>query len=126
MANNVRSSGAADQVGGRPPHDLGPFAVEDLAHSELTAAVRTLAPWIYQLVDTWETYITVGGFPQAVAAHQIEDRESRLALSSGITVAPARSDPALGRTLKRSLMDVIHGESFRKAAWSLTQPDAFV
>lgn len=124
--HRIRSSYAADQVGGRPPNELGPFAVEDLTHAKLTAAVRTLAPWIHRLVDTWEDYLTVGGFPQAVAAYLIGDGESRFDLSSGITEGPAMGDPALGRTLKQSLLDVIHGESFRKAAWSLTQTDTFV
>ena len=67
--------------------------------------------------------MTVGGFPQAVAVHEGESGTSR-----GAFPAAFGADFDIGRqhALKQSLLDVIHGESFRKAAWSLTQTGAFV
>ena len=100
----VRSGSGSARSIGSPPNDFGPFAVADLTTATVSDAVRTLAPWLRRLVAEWETYLTVGGFPQAVAAHEAEE----------------------SRVFQRTLLDVIHGESFRRAAWSLTQTDAFV
>ena len=119
----ARADAAPDRAGGRPPGELEPFAVADLTHSTLAEAVRVLAPWIPQLVDAWETYLSVGGFPQAIAVHETESGTPGGAFSSAFS-----ADFNIGRrqALKQSLLDVIHGESFRKAAWSLTQTGAFV
>ena len=119
----ARAAAVPDRVGGHPPSDLGPFAVANLTHSTLADAVRVLAPWIPQLVDTWEAYMTVGGFPQAIAVHETESGPPGGAFSSAFT---AGFDIGRQRALKQSLLDVIHGESFRKAAWSSTQTGAFV
>lgn len=119
----IRSADAPGRVGGLPPNDLEPFAVADLTHPTLVDAVRVLAPWVHQLVDAWEIYLTVGGFPQAVAVHEGESGTSRGAFSAAFS---AGFDVGLRQALKQSLLDVIHGESFRKAAWSLTQTGAFV
>lgn len=40
---------------------------QDLSN-DLTAMAYELAPWISDLVTAWEVYLTVGGFPQAVAS----------------------------------------------------------
>lgn len=100
----IRSDIGPAQSIGSPPSNIGPLTIADLTIATVSDAVRTLAPWLNRLVAEWEAYLTVGGFPQAVVAH--ETGESRF--------------------FERTLLDVIHGESFRRAAWSLTQTDAFV
>ena len=73
----------------------------------LKEAVATLAPWLNQLIQHWDIYLTVGGFPQAVAAHITGDHRAR-------------------RALRRALLDVIHGEAFVQSRWSRAQSGAFV
>lgn len=125
---DVGSGTNSDAPPGPPPQDLGPVAVADLTSTMLSEAVRTLAPWLNRLVSEWEIYLAVGGFPQAVAAH--EDGDSRIggAFSSAFSPAfdigvPRRE---VLRVLKQDLLDVIHGEAFGQSAWSRTQTDAFV
>ena len=84
-----------------PPATDGRLAIPDLAPHRLRATARELAPWLDILVRAWETYLRVGGFPTAVARY-----------------ASGREDPG---TLRRSLIDVIHGDAFRRAAWSRPQ-----
>ncbi len=100
----IRSLGDPSRPDGPPPTDFGPLGVADVTVETVSDAVRTLAPWLPRLVADWETYLTVGGFPQAIVAHEAGNSQ----------------------VFKRTLLDVIHGESFRTAAWSLTQTDAFV
>lgn len=107
-----------------PPSELGPFAVADLTRANLADAVRTLAPWMPRLVREWETYLTIGGFPQAIAAHG--RGESAAVESFGRTPDPAMGGQGADRILTQSLLDVIHGEAFGKSAWSRTQAGAFV
>ena len=90
-----------------PPQDPGLLSVADLTPAVLNEVVVTLAPWLDQLIRQWETYLTVGGFPQAVSAHINGDE-------------PAR------RTLRQTLLDVIHGEAFLQSRWSRAQSRAFV
>ena len=90
-----------------PPHDPGPLPVADLTPALLQDAVATLAPWLNQLIQEWEIYLTVGGFPQAVSAHITGDVRAR-------------------RTLRQTLLDVIHGEAFVQSRWSKAQSGAFV
>ena len=84
-----------------PPPAIGPLPVADLTHNRLRDAGRELAPWLDALIRTWETYLYVGGFPGAVADH-----------------VTGRGEP---ETLRTSLVDVIHGDAFRRADWSRAQ-----
>lgn len=98
-----------------PPPDDEPFPVAGLTPEALAESARTLAPWLPYLVGEWETYLAVGGFPQAVAANAALD--------------PSHPDPgggAAAHALKESLLDVIRGEAFGQSAWSRAQTDAFV
>ena len=90
-----------------PPQDPGPLPVRDLKPTLLKEAVATFAPWLDQLIQQWETYLAVGGFPQAVSAHLHGDERAH-------------------RALRRTLLDVIHGEAFVQSRWSRTQSAAFV
>ena len=89
-----------------PPADIGPFRLADLTPRRLAETAQALAPWLDRLVTAWDAYLQVGGFPTAVACH-IRLRE----------LAP----PFLG-----SLLDVIHGDAFRRADWSRVQTKAFL
>ncbi len=90
-----------------PPKQPRPLPVADLKPPFLKEAVATLAPWLSQLIQQWETYLAVGGFPQAVSAHLHGDERAH-------------------RTLRRTLLHVIHGEAFVQSRWSRTQSVAFV
>ena len=87
------------------PQGIPPLSVADLTPPVLRERVRTLAPWLNELVRKWDEYIRVGGFPQAVSA------------------AAGGDDSA--RELRRDLFHVIHGEAFAGAAWSQAQSAAF-
>ena len=80
---------------------LEPRRIADLTHAELRRALPELVPWQDLLIRTWETYLGCGGFPVAVACH-----------------VASRAEP---EALRRSLVDVIHGDAFRRADWSRTQ-----
>ena len=90
-----------------PPHDPEAVPVADLTAALFQEAAVTLAPWLNHIIQQWEIYLTVGGFPQAVSAHINGDERTR-------------------RTLCRTLLDVIHGEAFVQSRWSKAQSGAFV
>ena len=87
-----RESGPEDATG------LGPLAVADLTPDRLRDAAYSLAPWLDLLVDAWEDYLRVGGFPQAIASH-IRHR-------------------LVAETLQRALFGVISGDAFQRARLS--------
>lgn len=122
----VRTSGDRDDMTVPPPSDLGPVAVADLTRATLADAVHALAPWMHRFVEEWETYLTVGGFPQAVAAYETGDWSPPGAFSSAFSRDFDVGGKGIDRALRRSLLDVIHGEAFGQARWSRTQTDAFV
>ncbi len=76
---------------------IGPLRISDLAE-QLREISFELAPWLGMLVNAWETYLWVGGFPLAVSGY-LRDR---------------RIDPAL----QAGLWEVISGDAFRKARQS--------
>ena len=84
-----------------PPSTGGPLSISDLTQTRLREVARDLAPWLDILVRAWEIYLRVGGFPGAVARYVAE-----------------RDEPW---ALRRSLVDVIHGDAFRRSDWSRTQ-----
>lgn len=106
---------AGRHPGQAPPPEADPLSVADLTPRVLPEAVRELAPWLPHLAREWETYLVVGGFPQAVAANAARDP---------LHPHPRREDAA--RVLKQSLLDVIRGDAFGQSAWSRAQTDAFV
>ena len=89
-----------------PPADIGPCRVADLTPRRLVEAAQALVPWLDWLVSAWDAYLQVGGFPTAVASH----------IRSGELAPP----------LLDSLLDVIHGDAFRRADWSRVQTTAFL
>ena len=90
---------------GLPPvavGDLTPDRLRDaayrLAPDCLRDAAYRLAPWLDALVDAWEDYLRVGGFPQAIASH-IRHRQP-------------------DASLQRALFGVISGDAFQRARLS--------
>ena len=81
----------------RLPHHIGPVPIADLANN-LQEILFSLAPWQGVLVNAWETYLWVGGFPLAVSGY-LKDRQV---------------DPALWT----GLWQVISGDAFRRARQS--------
>lgn len=86
-----------EQVGA----EIGPLRVADLTPRVLTEAAYALAPWLDMLVDAWEGYLLSGGFPAAVSSYVVEREVSS--------------------PLVRGLVDVVHGDAFRRADWSRAQ-----
>ncbi len=64
--------------------------------------VTEFRPWVSSLVDAWEEYLQIGGYPQNVAARLSGDTS-------------AQGD------MKDALWDVIHGDAFSGAAMTQTQ-----
>jgi predicted AAA+ superfamily ATPase len=90
---------AALGVGGWPrPPELTP---PDLRTAEAYEAIHAILPWMADLITTWETYLHIGGYPQAVASW-ITDRD----------VTPA---------LIAALWDVVHGEAITARRFSGAQ-----
>lgn len=85
-------SGLEDETG------LGPRAVAELTPESLNDAAYGLAPWLDLLVDAWEDYLRVGGFPQAIASHV----RHRL----------------VDESLQQALFGVISGDAFQRARLS--------
>lgn len=86
--------------------EIGLLRVADLTPRRLREAAHALVPWLDLLVGAWEAYLMVGGFPAAVSSY-IVARES----------APP---------LVRGLLDVVHGDAFRRADWSRAQTAGFM
>ena len=86
-----------------PPDTLRPkgLRIRDLTQRCLKDAVSELAPWQDVLIRAWETYLVCGGFPAAVAQY-----------------VDVRGEPS---ALRQALVDVIHGDAFRRAEWSQAQ-----
>ncbi len=82
---------------GRLPEEIGPLPVADLA-DHLREAGFELAPWLSILVNAWETYLWVGGFPLAISGY----------------LRGRQVDPALWT----GLWEVISGDAFRRARQS--------
>jgi predicted AAA+ superfamily ATPase len=66
-------------------------------------AVDDVRPWLAEMIDAWDRYLLVGGYPQAV--------ESELSTPHG----------AGGKALRDALWDVIHGDAFEGSGLSPTQ-----
>ncbi len=75
--------------------------IKDLTGGRLGDLARELAPWLNTLIRAWDVYLRVGGFPGAVASY-VSNRDEPWAL-------------------RASLLDVIHGDAFRRADWSRPQ-----
>lgn len=89
-----------------PPFEVERLRIPDLAGGRLAAACEQLAPWLNELVTTWEIYLQVGGFPRSVASF-LNDRQP-------------------DEALRRGLLDVIHGDAFAESDWSRIQAVAFL
>ena len=102
--------------------ELETHRVPDLTHDRLRSVSTDLAPWHDVLIPAWEAYLVCGGFPPAVAQH-VAARGEPLA---GERPAAKRRAGALplpreNPRLRRSPVDVIHGDAFRRADWSQAQ-----
>lgn len=81
-----------------------PIALATLGDSEsVQQAVEEVRPWLSEIIEAWDRYLLVGGYPQAV--------ESELSTRQG------GADVAL----RDALWDVIHGDAFEGSELSPTQ-----
>ena len=79
----------------RLPDEVGTERIIDLSPSRLAEAVYEMVPWLDLLVDAWEAYLHVGGFPAAVSDY-----------ITALTSGPG---------LESELLRVITGDAFRRA-----------
>lgn len=95
----------ARSLGAELPPSPG-LRVSDLADdAAVAAAVEELRPWTSELVDGWDRYLRVGGYPQAVAAELEASAEKE-------------------RVLREALWDVVHGDAFSDSGFTQTQTQA--
>lgn len=84
------------------------LAPEDLENPDrLQHVLSEVRPWLPDLVAGWDTYLRVGGYPQAVAAALAADEERR-------------------SVLLEALWDVVHGDAFLDASLTHTQTQAIL
>lgn len=84
------------------------MAPADLADDEaLEAALSEARPWLPAVIDAWDAYLRIGGYPQAVAAELAADDEGRSVLTG-------------------ALWDVIHGDAFAGGELTHTQTQAIL
>ena len=79
----------------RLPDEVGTERIIDLSPLRLAEAVYEMVPWLDLLVDAWEAYLHVGGFPAAVSDY-----------ITALTSGPG---------LESELLRVITGDAFRRA-----------
>lgn len=92
--------------GGLPPSPR--FGLAELADDHaVDNAVAEYRPWLPELVESWETYLRVGGYPQAVSLHLEQSAEA-------------------ARALVEALWDVIHGDAFAESQLTHTQTQAIL
>ena len=106
MGFRTFASLADDAAAHGPPANIGPLTVAALTPRHLVDACQALVPWLDWLVSQWDAYLQVGGFPAALGEF-----------------LASRDAP---ETLRRALLDVVHGDAFRKADWSRTQTGALL
>ncbi len=78
----------------------------DLREDATRNAVDALLPYLADLVSLWETYLQIGGFPQAVAAW--------------------RRTGTAGRSFVDTLWDVVHGDAITSARFAAVQTEALL
>lgn len=91
--------------------DLPPspgFGPDELTDPErLDEMIGRVRPWVPSLIERWEEYLRVGGYPQAVSAHLSPEKD-------------------LETVLRGDLWDVIHGDAFGDAELTQTQTQAIL
>jgi predicted AAA+ superfamily ATPase len=93
----------ARELGAELPESPKWRAVDMGDPSAIEAAVHEYRPWITGMVDAWDRYLEVGGYPQAVSAEKEAQGSHREAV------------------LTEALWDVIHGDAFAGAGLTHTQ-----
>ena len=119
------------------PADIGPLRVADLTPGRVSEVAHALVPWLDLLAEAWETYLLVGGFPRRGLRPydppvRGDRRRGRLEIplcgiagtegGAGNGFVPYEASPPF----VRGLIDVIHGDAFRRADWSRVQTTAFM
>lgn len=88
-----------------PSPNLAPAELGDSERFE--KELGRVRPWVPALVERWEEYLQVGGYPQAVSAHLSREED-------------------LDSVLQEALWDVIHGDAFGGAELTQTQTQAIL
>jgi len=96
-------------LGGEIPEPPAMRVADFADGAALEVVLSRYRPWIAEVVVAWDRYLTVGGYPQAVAA------EMR-----------SPGDPVGNRTLSDALLDVIQGDAFEGSGLTHTQTQAIL
>jgi hypothetical protein len=91
---------------GHPLPTSVPLAPGELGTADVAESVNALRPWITTVIDLWDVYLRVGGYPQAVADH----------LNQGVVDA----------SFLDTLFEVVHGDALAKAGLSPAQTVAML
>lgn len=75
--------------------------IDNITSADLHETIETLRPWLPAIIDAWDVYLTIGGYPQAVADY----------------CAQGSVDPSLMNTL----FDVVHGDALASSELSPSQ-----
>lgn len=81
--------------------DTPPVAVGRLRTTDLTELVHSYRPWITDIVDTWDRYLQIGGYPQAVADFM--------------------SHGSVDASFINTLFEIVHGDALARANLAPTQ-----
>ena len=101
--------------------DLGPVQPGDLDHDLLEQAVYRLMPWLHTLVDTWEAYLQIGGFPQAVSSYVRSKDVSHPWPQAELPGLAWPVSHGIDTSLLASLQEAINADAFKKARLSSIQ-----
>lgn len=88
-----------------PSPGLSPAELTD--GDRFNEAIDRIRPWVPTLIEHWEDYLQIGGYPQAVSAY----------------LSPEKDVSSL---LQGALWDVIHGDAFGDAELTQTQTQAIL
>jgi predicted AAA+ superfamily ATPase len=108
MAGGTRPSASTRSVVrcGRPRVTPAAVRVKDLKSDATREGVAGLLPYVADLMPLWETYLRIGGFPQAVGAW----------LKNG----------DVARNVVDALWDVVYGDAITSVRFAATQAQTFL
>ena len=105
------------------PEQVGPARIADLRHQRLTEATYELRPWLNDLMQAWEIYLQVGGFPEAVSDYLWVPTTGQQSRQGHLGFSEVASDHlrAVKSRLPAELFRIISGGAFRRTQMSNLQ-----
>lgn len=110
---------AAEQA--PPLDDPGPVQPGDLDHRLLKQAIYRLTPQLHTLVATWEAYLRIGGFPQAVSSYARSKDATQPWQQPELPGLAWPVSYGVDAHLLASLQEAINADAFKRARLSSIQ-----